>query len=235
MTNIFKQLKNKIFKTKTDNYTVKGNNKIIITDKHGNPTNLKKLKNLEITFKGDNNLIKISNTTKFDYKTHIICSDNNYIEIGKNCVLGLTITNFSKNSKLIIGNNVYTVQTSIMMHDEKNLCVKIGNDCIFSSNITIRPSDGHTIYDASTGEILNYPKDIDIQEHCWIGEGVIILKGSVIEPNTIIGAKSLVNKRLTQNSIYAGIPARLIKNNVSWDGANTDNYQNKIKMERANA
>jgi serine O-acetyltransferase len=59
------------------------------------------------------------------------------------------------------------------------------------------------------------------QEYPRIEEGVIIYSGSVIVggvtigANSIIGANSFVNKDILPNSVYAGQPAKIIKNNIT--------------------
>lgn len=45
---------------------------------------------------------------------------------------------------------------------------------------------------------------------------VIILKGVTIGVNAIIAAGSLVNKDVSANSLYGGVPAKLIESNVLW-------------------
>ena len=51
---------------------------------------------------------------------------------------------------------------------------------------------------------------IVIQDGCWIGCGVRILKGVIIGKGAIIGAGSVVTKNLPPFSISAGVPARVI-------------------------
>lgn len=45
----------------------------------------------------------------------------------------------------------------------------------------------------------------------WIGEGVIIMPGVTIGDGSIIGAHSIVNKDVPENTIAAGSPAKIIK------------------------
>lgn len=44
----------------------------------------------------------------------------------------------------------------------------------------------------------------------------IILKETHIENSSIIGTNSLVTKHIPCHSIAAGIPAKVIKNNIDW-------------------
>lgn len=54
-------------------------------------------------------------------------------------------------------------------------------------------------------------KPIIIEDNVWIGCGVTILQGVKISKNSIIGANSLVNKDIPQDSIAAGVPCKVIK------------------------
>lgn len=77
-------------------------------------------------------------------------------------------------------------------------------------------SDHHIIKDHK-GEIINHPEEIIIEDNVWIGCRSLLLKGSRIASNSIIGANTVVNKKLEDhNCINAGIPSKLIKRNIFW-------------------
>jgi acetyltransferase-like isoleucine patch superfamily enzyme len=74
-------------------------------------------------------------------------------------------------------------------------------------------------HDGSVHVLRNiYPeyKDIDsfekikIANNVFIGYGAVILPGTVIEDNVIVGAGSIARGRLKTNSIYAGVPTKFI-------------------------
>lgn len=77
-------------------------------------------------------------------------------------------------------------------------------------------TDWHSIVDIQTGSRINPAKDIHIEESVWIGEGVTIQKGVTVGSHSIIGAKSVVTKPVKPFSLVAGIPAKVIKEGVSW-------------------
>lgn len=52
---------------------------------------------------------------------------------------------------------------------------------------------------------------VHVEKYCWIGCNVTILAGSHIQAKTVVGACSLVTGKLQSSSLYAGIPAKLIK------------------------
>ena len=53
--------------------------------------------------------------------------------------------------------------------------------------------------------------DVAIGDNCYIGVNSTILKGVIIQQNSIIGAGSLVNNNILSNTIVGGITAREIK------------------------
>ena len=52
---------------------------------------------------------------------------------------------------------------------------------------------------------------VEIKNHCIIGANSIVLPGVVMEEGVAVGALSLVKGRLEEFGIYAGIPAKRIK------------------------
>jgi len=60
-------------------------------------------------------------------------------------------------------------------------------------------------------------------DNCFLGNNVIVLPGTTIDSNTIIGAGSVVTKDLPENSVYAGTPARHI--------CSLEDYAQKIEAD----
>ncbi len=72
-------------------------------------------------------------------------------------------------------------------------------------------------------EIVASSGKVTIGNNVYIGANVVILKGSCIGDNVIIGAKSLVNKDIPSNCVAAGVPAKKIMD--------LDDYFKKRKRE----
>ena len=87
--------------------------------------------------------------------------------------------------------------------------IVIGDSTMIASDVTITDSDWHDIYDRT--DYVASPKEVIIQENVWIGEKSLILKGSKIGKNSIIGAGSVVNGVVPENVVFAGNPAREVK------------------------
>lgn len=50
-----------------------------------------------------------------------------------------------------------------------------------------------------------------VQNNCWIGANAILLMGSELPANSILGAGAVLNKVGTEPGTYVGMPAKLIK------------------------
>ena len=94
----------------------------------------------------------------------------------------------------------------------------VGDDCMFSYDIDIRNGDSHVVLDRETGRRTNRARTISIGRHVWLAGHAVVLKGSVIPDDCIIGNRSsVIGKLPSSHSIYAGIPARLVRGGVTWD------------------
>lgn len=94
--------------------------------------------------------------------------------------------------------------------------VKIGNGVLFGKNVLISDNSHggniQTQYDLRPELRSLYSKGpVIIEDNVWIGQNVCILTGVCIGKNSIIGANSVVNSDVPENTIVAGIPARIIK------------------------
>lgn len=119
-----------------------------------------------------------------------------------------------KYAKLILGDNF-----SISSCSQINCFYKIifGDNIQFSWECLVMDSDTHDIFDEHEKRI-NPPKEIIFQNKIWIGCRSIILKGSILPSNTIIGAGSIVTgNKFAPNYIICGIPAKNIKRINRWE------------------
>ena len=186
---------------------------------------VKSVKGIKIKFLGDNNKIEIGPKSTFN-NCNITLGSNNQIHIGENCYIkNEEILVTSNNCKVHIGDQTGLYGGMLSLRDKPNTSIHIGNNCLFSSNVALRTSDGHAIFDVKTKKILNMDGDIFIGDHVWVGANVTILKNVKICNNVIIGNGSIVTKNLHEEEcIYAGVPARQIKSGVSWNIISPDKY-----------
>ncbi|MEO8533826.1 MAG: acyltransferase [Flavobacterium sp.] len=119
----------------------------------------------------------------------------------------------AKEAKIIFGNKFTITAESAIVASEK---IEFGNNCLLSWDILIMDSDLHTIMDEG-GKIINDPEEILVEDNVWIGCRALVLKGARIPSGSVIAANTVVNKNLkSTNSLYAGIPARMIREKISW-------------------
>lgn len=156
-----------------------------------------------------------------DYNKKIIIDRNSKITIdGIMRIKGRT--HIGENSGIYVGDKgVLSIGENFIVTSQLSLnCLKhisIGSNVLVSWSCTILDSDFHKIYNNS-GDIVNSDREILINNNTWIGNNVVILKGSNISSNCIIGAGSVVSKKLEkENSIYCGNPVKYIKGCITWD------------------
>ncbi len=111
-----------------------------------------------------------------------------------------------RNAELSIGNSFLNSDAKIRCHEK----ITIGDNCAISHNVTIMDSDAHYL----DGE--QNKKPIQIGNHVWIGTHVTILSGVTIGDGSVIAAGTLVNKDVPPRSLVAGVPCKVIRNEVDW-------------------
>lgn len=55
-------------------------------------------------------------------------------------------------------------------------------------------------------------RSVKIKRNVWLGAGVTVCPGVTIGENSVVGAGSVVTKDVPDNTVYAGVPAKFIKN-----------------------
>jgi len=97
------------------------------------------------------------------------------------------------------------------------LAVTLGKDCLLASGISIRGSSHHGLWDLESGELLNAERGIEIGEHVWIGDQVVVLNKAVIPSGSVVGARSVVNKAIGEsNALIVGSPATVRRRGIVW-------------------
>lgn len=112
------------------------------------------------------------------------------IEIGENCGIS--------------GSTIYAWKS-----------IKIGNYTRVGANCKIIDNDFHPVELEYRHKALNeeYARraPIEIGDDCFIGMNSIILKGTKLGNNVIVGAGSVVHGTFPDNCIIAGNPAKIVK------------------------
>lgn len=141
-------------------------------------------------------------------RSTIHLNKKSHLHIGKQVSLyPYASISVASNAHMEIGNRTFFNKRCEIICKEK---IVIGNDCAISWNVTIMDTDYHSI----NGQ--NNVSPVYIGNHVWICCHSVILKGVKIGNGAIVAAGSIVTRDVPPNSIVAGSPAQVIKNNITW-------------------
>lgn len=152
----------------------------------------------------------------------IVCTKNSSLSLGDGVVcvssflsnlVGLyqrSIIMARAGAKVVLEDDVRMSGVTIYSRES----IRIGKHTSIGGNVKIFDHDFHPI---DPQERLAHPnsgmktKPVDIGENVFIGCNAIILKGSKIGNNCVIGAGSVVAGEFEDNCVIAGNPARVIR------------------------
>ncbi len=170
----------------------------------------------------------------------VLLEHSNQLRVGKNVIVedGVFINALSRDG-IIFGNNVTIAKHSIIMctgvisHMGKGIVIGnntavgaqsflggqggivIGNDVIMGPGVRIF-SENHN-YTRSDINIRNQGENrtgVVIEDNCWIGASVTILDGCMIGAGSVIAAGAVITHDVSENSVIAGVPGKLIKKRI---------------------
>jgi len=152
---------------------------------------------------------KIGNSVLISRKVSIYNVENmiigNHVRIDDFCILS---------GEIVLGSHIHISaycalygSLGIEMEDNTGLsprCTVFSASDDFSGNYLISPMAKKTLTNVTGGRVL-------IKKYSQIGAACVILPNLIIEEGVAVGAMSLVNSTLNEWTIYAGIPAKKIK------------------------
>ena len=92
--------------------------------------------------------------------------------------------------------------------------ISIGRNSMLAQHVSLIASN-HVISSEKPYRDLPWNESkvgISIAENVWIGAGVTVLPGCGIGKNSVVGAGSVVTKSIPANEVWAGIPAKKLRN-----------------------
>ena len=159
---------------------------------------------LGLSLVGEN--VQISDRASFYGLSRIALGNN--VRIDDFCVLSAGVGGIS------VGNHVHIAVYSSLIGAGK---ISLSDFCNISSRVAIYSSN-----DDYSGVTMTNPTvpseytgvthaDVFLDKHVIVGSGSVILPGVTLEEGVAVGALCLVHKRCEAFGIYAGNPARRIK------------------------
>jgi acetyltransferase-like isoleucine patch superfamily enzyme len=90
--------------------------------------------------------------------------------------------------------------------------VSIGRECIIADRVMLIDFDhGVVEVDRPIREQGIYKRDVRVGHNVWMGYGACVLRGVSIGDNSIVGTSAVVTKKVPENAVVAGVPARTIR------------------------
>ena len=224
-----KHYKNRLCQEKLKNkYEVSGNgNKIFLVSSDGSMEEAhNRLSGINIIIAGSNNRVFLSREAAESKMLNInlqMEGDDNYFKIADFVRGNWNIAQYGGNNYFSVGENTRCGEVNAALHSNR---FEIGQDCMISSSEELW-TDGHSIIDNGSKEILNYSETpIIIGNHVWLGRRCTLTKRAQIPDNCIVGIGSVATRAFKeQNCILAGNPAKIVKRNVNWDGRRPADYK----------
>lgn len=145
-----------------------------------------------INYWSNSGKIVFNGKASFARGTQIVCGDLATLCFG---------ANFSSNSNCIFNAGKKVV---------------FGDNCLLSWNISVLDGDGHKLIEPFSSKGIEDENQIIIGNHVWICMNSMILKGTLIKDNSVIGAGSIVSRKQEEpNLLIVGVN-KVIKKQINW-------------------
>ena len=95
--------------------------------------------------------------------------------------------------------------------------VAIGDDALISNGVWLRNHDMHALHDLASGRPIGRPAaTMVLERHVWLGQDALLLGCERVGRGAVVGARALVKGRVPPRVAVGGIPARVLREGVSW-------------------
>ncbi len=126
------------------------------------------------------------------------CGKEVFIEQGFYCDYG---------DKITLGDRVYLNVNCTLLDGG---LINIGDDCLIGPQVQILTIN-HALSPRERLHKENIAQDVTIANNVWLGAGAILLPGITIGSGAVIGAGSVVTKDVPESCLYAGNPAKRVR------------------------
>ena len=109
---------------------------------------------------------------------------------------------------LSIGEGSFVNHRSEIIAHER---VEIGSHCLFAWDVQVMDSDSHSV------DGLPHTAPVVIGDRVWIGCRATVLKGVTVGDGAVVAACSVVTRDVPPRALVAGNPARVVREDVTWE------------------
>ena len=176
-----------------------------------------RLHGCRIEVRGDNNLLRIHPSCRLVNVSFRLIGDNLRLELGERVKISQWGEFLLKGNDVEVRLGAKCTVESARFVAHSGTSHEVGPDCMFAYDVEVRTSDEHSILDAGSGARLNPDKSVRIGEHVWLGARSVVVKGVNIGDNSVIATGSIVSRDIGSGVVAAGVPARVIRDGVTWD------------------
>lgn len=156
--------------------------------------------------------ISIGNNSVVDDYVMLSCrgTDDNFITIGNNVLLGRFTLVKTRAGNIIIGDHSHIGPNNHLGTAGE---LRIGKYCLIGSNCQIGGlQHGHEDTEIPmVKQPLISRGGVQIEDDVWLGTNVMIMDGVTVGQGAIIGAGSVVTKNIPPFAVAVGTPAKVIK------------------------
>lgn len=111
-----------------------------------------------------------------------------------------------------IGDSYVNSHARILCGDE----ITIGDGVAVAWNVEFLDDDRHKL--SVDGTPTEQTAPITVEDDVWIGHSVSVTKGVTIHEGSVVASNSVVTSDVPPNTLVAGTPAEVVREDVSWGG-----------------
>jgi acetyltransferase-like isoleucine patch superfamily enzyme len=145
------------------------------------------------------NKIKFHKFQSISLSSELVIANKSTFYLGRNVQLSKFCSIFiARNASVKIGRRVYFNQRCMISSQES---ITIGDNCLFGPDVKIY--DNNHVFEAGVGVVHGKHKcyPVAIGNNCWVASNVVILAGTTIGDNCVIGAGVILSGTIPNNSV----------------------------------
>lgn len=112
-------------------------------------------------------------------------------------------------AEIVIEDGVYINNNTALVAEQTR--IRLGRNTLLGTEVTIYDSDFHHIDPELRLSNQRITQPVDIGSNVFIGSRCIVLKGTTVGDDCVIGAGSIVSGKFPARSLIAGVPAKVCK------------------------